>query len=73
MNLHTSRILFQKHSSYKCQFCTKVHEPSRLVSQVVTGGTGCNQNIETKCKNKLKLIELKDFCFKSKEKLAKER
>ena len=24
MNLHTPRIFFQKDSSYKCQFCTKI-------------------------------------------------
>ena len=24
MNLHTSRIIFQNDSSYKCQFCTKL-------------------------------------------------
>ena len=34
LNLHTSRILFQKKSSYKCQFSTKVHAPSRPVSEV---------------------------------------
>ena len=33
MNLHTSSILFQKYSSYKCQFCTKVPAPSRLVTE----------------------------------------
>ena len=34
MNLHTSKILFQKDSSYKCQFCIKVRALSRLVSKV---------------------------------------
>ena len=34
MNRHTSRILFQKDSSYECQFCTKIRAPSRLVSEV---------------------------------------
>ena len=33
MNFHVSRVLFQKDSSYKCQFCTKVCAPSRLVSK----------------------------------------
>ena len=32
-----------------------------------------NQNIETSCKNKLKLTKLKDSCLNSTEKLAKER
>ena len=35
--------------------------------------SGSNQSVETSCKNKLKLKELKDFCFKSKEKLATEK
>ena len=34
MNLHTSRILFEKDSNHKYQFCTKVRAPSRKVSQV---------------------------------------
>ena len=34
MNLHISRILFQKYSNYKCQFCAKIRAPSRLVSEV---------------------------------------
>ena len=80
INLHTSRILFWKDSSKKCQLCTKVRAPSRLVSQVwgkykdeVPDMSGSNQSVETSCKNKLKLKELKDFCFKSKEKLATEK
>ena len=36
MNLHTSRIPFERDSSYTCQFCTKVLAPSRLISQVST-------------------------------------
>ena len=39
----------------------------------VPGVSGCNQNIETSYKNKLKLTELNDLCFKRAEKLAKER
>ena len=34
MNLYTSRILFQKDSRYKYQFCTKVCAPLRLGSEV---------------------------------------
>ena len=34
VNLHTSRILFPKDSSYKCQFYTKVCALSRLVSKI---------------------------------------
>ena len=34
MNLHTSRTLFQKDSSYKSQFCIKVRAFSWLVSEV---------------------------------------
>ena len=34
MNFYTSRILFQKDSSYRRQFSTKVRAPSRLVSEV---------------------------------------
>ena len=34
MNLHTSSILFQKDSNYKCQFCTKVRVPSSVASGV---------------------------------------
>ena len=34
MNRHTSRIPFERDSSYTCQFCTKVVVASRLVSQV---------------------------------------
>ena len=35
----TSRILLQKASNYKCQFCTKICASSRLVSQIpmITG------------------------------------
>ena len=39
----------------------------------VPGVSGGNQNIETSYKNKLKLTELNDLCFKRAEKLAKER
>ena len=35
--------------------------------------SGSTQNIETLCKNKLKLIKLKDLYFKSTGKRAKER
>ena len=34
INFHVSRILFQKDSSHKYQFCTKVRAPSRLASKV---------------------------------------
>ena len=34
MDYLPSRILLQKSCSYKCQFCTKVYAPSKLVSQV---------------------------------------
>ena len=74
MNLQKSRKLFQKDSRYKCQFGTKVHEPSRLVSQVgtkykdkVLHVPGSNQNTETSCKNKLKLTKPKDLFFKKDE------
>ena len=30
----TSKILFQKDSSYKCQFCTEVRALSQLISEV---------------------------------------
>ena len=33
-NESSSRILFQKDSSYKCQFCTKIHASLTLVSEV---------------------------------------
>ena len=33
MNLHTSRIPFQKDSTYKYQFCIKVCAPLRLISE----------------------------------------
>ena len=33
INLHISRILFQKDSSFKCRFCTKGRASSRLVSE----------------------------------------
>ena len=66
MNLHTSRVLFQKDSSYKYQFRTKVCAPSRLVSQIwakykdeVPDVSASNQNIEPPCKNKLKLTVVK--------------
>ena len=61
MNLHTSRILFfQKDSSHKCQFCTKVRASSRLVSQVWTKykDKGSHQIIKTSFKKKLKLTKL---------------
>ena len=76
MYLYTSRILFQKHSIYKCQFWNKVRATSRLVSQNWAKDkdvSGSTQSSETSCKNKLKLTELKDFCLESKEKSAKER
>ena len=72
--LHTSRIIFQKDSSCNCQFCTKVRETSRLVSEVWAKIKACSsQNIEPSCKNKLKLAKLKDFRLNGSEKLAKER
>ena len=59
MNLHT--------------FCTKIGAPSTLVSYVwtkykdeVPDVSGSNQNIETSCKNKLKLTKPKDLCFEKK-------
>ena len=80
MKLHKSRILFQKDSCYKCQFCTKVRALSMLVSQACTNYidkvpdvSGSNQNIETSCKNKSKSTELKNLRFKNTEKVAKER
>ena len=33
INLHISRILFQKDSSFKYKFCTKGRASSRLVSE----------------------------------------
>ena len=61
MNLHT--------------FCTKIGAPSTLVSYVwtkykdeVPDVSGSNQNIETSCKNKLKLTKPKDLCFEKKMK-----
>ena len=72
MNFHTSRIPFQKDSSYKCRFCTKVLVPWRLISQVwskckveVLDASGSNQSIETSCKNKFKLLKV--LCFKKKD------
>ena len=79
MYLLTSSILFQKDSSYKCQFCRKVRASSRLFSQVyvwekgkdeVPDVSGSSQNFERPCNTKLKLTELKDLYFKSTEKLA---
>ena len=35
MNFHKSRILFQKYTSYKCQFFTKVRAPWRLVFEIL--------------------------------------
>ena len=73
LNLHTSRITFQKDCSYTWQFWTKVLAPSRLVSQAwakykseVPDVSGCSQNVETSCKNKLKLTKLENLFFKKK-------
>ena len=60
--------------SYECQFCSKVHGPSRLVSgNWAKYKDVSNENIEMWCKNTSKLTKLKDFCLKSMDKLAKER
>ena len=73
MNLHTSSILSQKDSSYKCLLYTKVRAPWRLVSEAWAKTRRCSdQNIETWCQNKLKLTKLKDLCLNSTDKLAKE-
>ena len=53
-----------------CQFCTKV--PSNwslkfgnsIKMKYLPDGSAFSQNIETSCKNKLKLIKRKDLCFK---------
>ena len=57
MDCLTSRILFQKVCSYKCQFCTKLCVSSRQVSQVqmVAG-----QNIKKKylmCQISIKMLK----------------
>ena len=65
---------FSEDSSYKCQFCTRALAPLRPVSQVrakynkdeVTDVSGSNQNINTSCKNILKLTKLKDLFQKKK-------
>ena len=64
MNLHTSRISFEKDSSYICWFYTKLHAPSKLVSEIWQNICS-NQNIETSCKSKLKLTKRKELCLNS--------
>ena len=57
MDCLTSRILLQKVCSYKCQFCTKVCAPSRLVSQVYMIA---EQNIKKKylmCQIPIKILK----------------
>ena len=80
MYLLTSSILFPNNSNYKCQFCTKVRLPLKMVQQVYgcekyrdkgPDVSGSDKNIKTPCNTKLKLTELNDLYFKSTEKLAK--
>ena len=47
INLHTTRIPFERDSSYTCQLSTKVLAPSRLVSQVWA-----------KCKDKVSMCQV---------------
>ena len=69
----TSRILSQKASSKKSQFCNKVCASSRLVSKVsgmarqkikkkyLPDVSDSNQNVNTTCNSKLKFTELERF------------
>ena len=70
MDCLTSRRLFQKICSYKCQFCTKVLASSKAdFSSSYNGWAKCkekvpdmsdpNQNVEATCDSKLKFTELK--------------
>ena len=74
MNFHTSRLLFQKDSSYKSQFCKKVRAPSRLVIDVWAKSKDLPIKIlkrdvkKTQVNNNKK----KDLRLKSSGKLAKE-
>ena len=61
MDCLTSRILLQKASSYKCQFCAKVCVSARLVFQV-PDVSDTNQNVETICNSTF--TELKDLYIK---------
>ena len=70
MNLHTSRILFQKDSSYKSQFCTEVHALSRLVSDFWAKYKDAPTKI-LKCH--AKTTQIKDLRMNSTDKLAKKR
>ena len=73
MNVHTSRILFQKDFSYKYQLSPKVRAPSRMLSQAqakyeddVLDVPASNQNTEPSYKNKLK-FSTKDLRLKKDE------
>ena len=52
----TSRILQQKYSSYKCEFCTKANAS---VKDKVPDVSDLHQNIGTSCNSKFKLPNLK--------------
>ena len=74
MNLDTSSIPFEKDSSYKCQFCTKVHAPSRLVSDVwAKYKDALIKILKRDARTNSKLTKPKDLCLNSTNKLAKER
>ena len=83
MNHLPSRIILQKDYSFKWQLCTKVcpflqgWSPNfryikAIYKDAVPDISYSNQNTETSCKSKLKLLELKDLYIKSSEKLAKD-
>ena len=72
MNFYTSSIRFQKDPSYKCQFCTKVHAPSMLVSEVWAKCKDVSIKILKRGARTNSSQHKKDFPMNSTNKVAKE-
>ena len=73
MNIHISRILIHKESTFKCQFGPKYVHLQGWSLKFGQNITMFQQIFETPYKNKLKLTKRKNLCFKSADKLHKRK